>query len=63
MMILTIKRGKGRGRKFQLDGESMVIGRDTSADIALPDETASRKHAEIFRIGEMYLSRTAPPTS
>ncbi len=54
MMVLRIKRGGKKGKAHRLDKGSMVVGRDTSADIVLEDDAASRRHAEIFKVGEMY---------
>ena len=46
---LTIIDGNDIGRMFRLEGETITIGRDKSADICLTDTGISRKHAEIKR--------------
>ncbi len=44
---LIVLKGAEIGRDFRLRKSSMVIGRSTTADICLPDDTASREHARI----------------
>lgn len=44
---ILILKGKRRGSDFRISSESLYIGRDGSCDVALDDETASRKHALI----------------
>ena len=55
MPSLIIKTGPARGRVFKLTGETQSIGRE--GDIQVLDTAASRKHAEIFKLGEMFLIR------
>ncbi len=57
MMVLRVKQGRGEGKTFPLVKESVLVGRDHSCDVVINDEAASRKHAEIFRVGEMYFVR------
>lgn len=44
---LIVLRGEEIGRDFRLRRTGMVIGRSTTADISLPDDSASRNHARI----------------
>lgn len=39
--------GKLKGSIFQLDEDSVVIGRETSAGLCLPDSSVSRRHSQI----------------
>ncbi len=55
MPSLTIETGPARGRRFELTGEPQSIGR--SGDIQILDTAASRKHAEIFRLGNIFFIR------
>jgi len=55
MPSLIIKTGPARGRVFKLTGGTQSIGRE--GDIQVLDTAASRKHAEIFKLGEMFLIR------
>jgi diguanylate cyclase (GGDEF)-like protein len=44
---LIVLKGAEIGRDFRLRKKSMIIGRNTTADICLPDEGVSREHARI----------------
>lgn len=47
---LKIISGRNVGSSFALEGE-LFIGRDSSNDIRVPDETCSRHHARIIEVG------------
>jgi HD-GYP domain-containing protein (c-di-GMP phosphodiesterase class II) len=49
--------GSNRGAIYEIKDESLALGRDENATIQILDQGVSRKHAEIFRIGEMYFIR------
>jgi len=57
MPIVSIKSGDGAGQVFELGDAPLVVGRDDRAEIQLHDQGVSRRHAEFFRIGEMYFIR------
>ena len=57
MLQLRIKDGPGEGLVFALEKELMVMGRDASCDIQLPDQGVSRRHAEIYRVGKLFFIR------
>lgn len=58
MPILRIKNGPQRGLEVDLKDDNLVIGRDESpSGLQILDQGISRRHAEIFRIGEMYFLR------
>ena len=42
------------GKKYDLDGAQMTIGRSKECDIQLPDPNVSRKHAEVRQEGAAY---------
>jgi adenylate cyclase len=46
MWIVTIRSPKGEPREYPLKPGSTTIGRKSDSDIPLPDESASRAHAE-----------------
>lgn len=54
MAILRVKSGPQKGKMQKIEKDSLVIGRDATADIQILDHGVSRRHAEIFRIGEIY---------
>ena len=58
MPIIRVKNGPHKGTEHEIKGETLCIGRDENPDgIQILDQGISRRHAEIFRIGEMYFIR------
>jgi len=60
MTVLRVKAGASAGKMFDLTTDTIVLGRDVGdapKKIQVLDQGVSRKHAEIFRIGEMYFIR------
>lgn len=58
MPILRIKNGPQKGLEVEIKGDNLILGRDELPDgLQILDQGASRRHAEIFRIGEMYFIR------
>jgi len=57
MVLLRAKEGPCAGAVFKVDKESIVIGRDSDCEVPLADQGVSRRHAEVYRIGEMYFIR------
>jgi len=52
MPSLTIDSGPATGRVFILTGEPQSVGRE--GDVQLLDTAASRKHAEVFKLGNIF---------
>ena len=54
---LEVMNGPDDGKRFPLEGEEWVLGRDEAADIVLPcDPLVSRRHARLAREkGEFYV--------
>ena len=50
---LILIRGTPQGHRFFLTADEMIIGRDPTADISIPDSSISRKHAKITREGSV----------
>ncbi len=57
MPRLRIKNGPHRGETAQIKDESVALGRDPSCGLQILDKGASRRHAEVFRVGEMCFIR------
>jgi len=55
MITFSIVRGASAGRTFTVESEYMTIGRSPLSDIALDDESASGRHAEVRKQGERYV--------
>ncbi len=49
--VLTVLRGENPGALYTMDGPEAVIGRSPDVAIAIPDESLSRRHARIQRMG------------
>lgn len=49
---LIIIRGSPQGKRYEINKDSMFLGRDATADLALNDQNVSRKHAEVLRDGD-----------
>lgn len=50
---LILIRGTPQGHRFFITADEMIIGRDPSADISIPDNSISRKHAKVIREGNV----------
>ncbi|MHC4917727.1 MAG: HD domain-containing phosphohydrolase [Planctomycetota bacterium] len=57
MPRVRIKTGPNQGLVHNIADETLTLGRDTECTIQILDKGASRRHAEIFRIGEMCFIR------
>ncbi len=60
MSVLRVKSGPNSGKVYEIKAENLVLGRDVTegvGNIQVLDQGVSRKHAEIFRIGEMFFIR------
>jgi response regulator RpfG family c-di-GMP phosphodiesterase/pSer/pThr/pTyr-binding forkhead associated (FHA) protein len=56
--MLRIKNGPHKGLEIELSNDSLVIGRDELPNgLQILDQGVSRRHAEVFRIGEMHFIR------
>ncbi|MGQ9574671.1 MAG: ATP-binding protein [Thermoguttaceae bacterium] len=55
MPSLFVIRGTDQGSRFELDGPTIGVGRDSSNAVQLHDSEVSRQHAELRRVGEEYL--------
>jgi len=51
---LIVTKGVDEGKQFEVSGEHVGIGRDSSNRIKLHDTEVSRRHAEIVRTAEGY---------
>ena len=55
MPSLFVIRGNDQGTRFELEGQSVGVGRDSSNAVQLHDTEVSRQHAEIRRAEEGYV--------
>lgn len=54
MTRLYILAGPDKGRSFDLEGDSIYIGRSQENDICIRDKTVSRRHMKLLRKGSRY---------
>src|SRR6185295_7561825 len=54
MAILELVKGSAAGTRFELDGESAVIGRSADCEVPLDVPAVSRRHAKILRESGRY---------
>jgi pSer/pThr/pTyr-binding forkhead associated (FHA) protein len=56
--VLRFANGPDEGARVELAGEFLVLGRVEAANgLCLRDEGVSRRHAEVFRLGERWFVR------
>jgi two-component system, cell cycle response regulator len=48
---LIVLNGSSAGKMYKIVGDEMIIGRSANADILLTDDSVSRNHARICRVG------------
>ena len=51
---MAILRDIATGREFPLDGPTIVIGREKGCEVRVKEGLASRRHAQIVRVGDEY---------
>ncbi|TET32795.1 MAG: FHA domain-containing protein [Planctomycetota bacterium] len=58
MPIIRVKTGPSKGIVYEIKKDApLVLGRDEVDGVQVFDQAASRRHAEIYRLGEMYFIR------
>jgi len=57
MPVLRVKNGPDKGKVLEVVNQPLTIGRDATESLQVLDQGASRRHAEIFKIGEMVFIR------
>ena len=57
MPYMEIRDGWNKGTVYEIEAPKLTIGRDEEETIPIYDQGVSRRHAEIFRVGEMYFIR------
>lgn len=63
MPYIRIKTGPDKGKIYEIKDQVVTIGRDKTMTIQILDQGSSRNHAEIFRLGELYIIRDVSSTN
>jgi GAF domain-containing protein len=63
MPFLLIKGGPEKGRLYEVGSAPVTLGRDKNQTIQILDQGVSRGHAEIFKLGELYIIRDIQSTN
>jgi len=61
--FLIVLKGPERGREFEIKKSPFILGRDDHADISLPLDSVSRKHAMISYKEGKYLIKDMDSTN
>ncbi len=61
--FLIVLRGPGQGREHEIKANPTVIGRDEQADIKLPADSVSRRHARINVVDTIYFIQDLDSTN
>lgn len=60
---LEVLEGPFSGRRYPVEGNLVVIGRKEACDVFLPDESISRRHALISRVGHQFYIKDQASTN
>lgn len=60
---VVVIHGEGLGKRADIDGKPVVVGRSQEADLHIPHKSVSRQHCEIWRDGDTYRIRDLDATN
>jgi diguanylate cyclase (GGDEF)-like protein len=60
---VVVIHGEGLGKRADIDGKPVVVGRSQEADLHIPHKSVSRQHCEIWRDGDAYRIRDLGATN
>jgi GGDEF domain-containing protein len=60
---LIIVRGQPQGKRYLLNADSMIIGRDPSVSLSVNDTNISRKHVEVIKRGDAVVVKDLGSTN
>jgi len=60
---VVVIHGEGLGRRADIEGKPVVVGRSQEADLHIPHKSVSRQHCEIWRDGDEYRIRDLGATN
>lgn len=60
---ILIKGGPEKGKVYEVGDQALTLGRDKNQTIQILDQGVSRAHAEIFKLGELFIIRDINSTN
>lgn len=60
---VVVIHGEGLGKRADIEGQPVVVGRSQEADLHIPHKSVSRQHCEIHREGDAYRIRDLGATN
>src|SRR5262245_58350403 len=54
LVLMKAPNGASTGERYPLDGDLFVLGRDDTCQIVIPNNTVSKRHAQITRAGGQF---------
>lgn len=60
---VVVIHGEGLGKRADIEGKAITVGRSQEADLHIPHKSVSRRHCEIWRDGETYRLRDLEATN
>lgn len=60
---VVVIHGEGLGKRADIEGKPVVVGRSQEADLHIPHKSVSRQHCEIWRDGDSYRIRDLGATN
>lgn len=63
MPFILIRGGPEKGKVYEVGDQPLTLGRDKNQTIQILDQGVSRAHAEIFKLGELFIIRDINSTN
>jgi diguanylate cyclase (GGDEF)-like protein len=60
---VVVIHGEGLGKRADIEGKAITVGRSQEADLHIPHKSVSRRHCEIWREGDAYRLRDLEATN
>jgi diguanylate cyclase (GGDEF)-like protein len=54
-LVLIYPPGGDMGKRFELQGDEVVLGRGSDCDVQIDRDSVSRRHARVYRVGAQWM--------
>lgn len=54
-LVLIYPPGGDMGKRFELQGDEVVLGRGSDCDVQIDRDSVSRRHARVYRVGNQWM--------